>query len=203
MLRFEGVVFRFGTAMVFLEILNTSPRAPRLVPVRERRRAPIPNCGAVATRLSGCHGTNTTNGNEIMQIILPITLTAAAAAAIINLWLAYRCGQVRTAQKIMMGDGGNEAMIAAMRAHSNFVEYTPFFLLLLGAIELALGSPFWLWTVSGLFLVGRVLHGLGMTSTVKFGREIGIVVTMLTLLGLAVVAIAVPYLAPASTLSAT
>lgn len=129
-----------------------------------------------------------------MQIILPITLTAAAAAAIINLWLAIRCGRVRTTNKILMGDGGNDAMISAMRAHSNFVEYTPFFLVLLAAIELALGSPTWLWAVSGVYLLARVLHGLGMTGTIKQGRVIGILVTMLTLLGLAGVAIAIPYL---------
>jgi uncharacterized protein len=132
-----------------------------------------------------------------MQIILPITLTAAAAAAIINLWLAIRCGRVRTTNKISIGDGGNESMVAAMRAHSNFVEYTPFFLVLVGAIELALGSPMWLWAISGLFLIARVLHGLGMTGAVKAGREIGILVTMLALLGLAGVAIAIPYFTPA------
>ncbi len=128
-----------------------------------------------------------------MTIVLPITLTAAAAAALINLWLAIRCGRVRTAHKISIGDGGNEALIAAMRAHANFVENTPFVLVLLGVIELALGSTPWLWAVSGLFLIGRVLHGLGMTAGHR-GRLIGTLITMLTLLGLAVVAIAIPYL---------
>ena len=126
-------------------------------------------------------------------MILPITLTAAGAAAIINLWLAIRCGRVRTAQKINMGDGGNEAMIAAMRAQSNFVEYTPFFLVLLVLIELAWGSPLWLWVVSGAYLLARVLHGLGMTGTFKGGREIGILVTMLATLGLAITAIYISY----------
>lgn len=126
--------------------------------------------------------------------ILPITLTAAGAAAIINLWLAIRCGQVRTAHKINMGDGGNEALIAAMRAQSNHVEYAPFVLILLALIELAWGSPTWLWIVSGAFLLSRVLHGLGMTGTFKPGRGIGIMVTMLVTLGLAGVAIAIPYM---------
>jgi uncharacterized protein len=132
-----------------------------------------------------------------MQIILPISLTAAAAAAIINLWLAIRCGRVRTVNKISMGDGGNDAMVAAMRAHSNFVEYTPFLLVLLALIELSLGSPMWLWAVMGVYMLGRVAHGLGMTGTLKPGREIGILITMLTLLGLAGVAIAIPYLSTA------
>ena len=37
-----------------------------------------------------------------MGIILPVTLTAAAAAAIINLWLAIRVGQMRGATKPRM-----------------------------------------------------------------------------------------------------
>ena len=126
--------------------------------------------------------------------ILPITLTAAGGAALINLWLAIRCGRVRTSQKINMGDGGNEAMIAAMRAQANHVEFTPFVLILLALIELAWGSPMWLWIVSGAYLLGRVLHGLGMSGTFKAGRGIGILVTMLVSLGLAVAAIAIPYM---------
>jgi uncharacterized membrane protein YecN with MAPEG domain len=61
-----------------------------------------------------------------VAMILPITLSAAGAAALINLWLAIRVGRVRTSEKVLMGDGGNEGVIAAMRAHANFVEYTPF-----------------------------------------------------------------------------
>jgi uncharacterized membrane protein YecN with MAPEG domain len=125
--------------------------------------------------------------------ILPITLTAAGAAGLINIWLAMRCGRVRTTQKILMGDGGNEALVAAMRAQSNFVEYTPFVLILLAAIELAWGSPLWLWVVSAVYLVGRVLHGLGMTGAFKPGRMIGTLTTMLILLGLSVAAVAIPY----------
>lgn len=132
-----------------------------------------------------------------MTIVLPIALTGAAAAAVINLWLAIRCGRVRTSNKILMGDGGNDAMIAAMRAHSNFVEYTPFFLVLVALIELSLGSPTWLWAVMGVFMIGRVAHGLGMTGALKAGRPIGVLTAMLGLLGLAGVAIAIPYLTPA------
>ena len=128
------------------------------------------------------------------MIVLPITLTAAGAAALINLWLAIRTGGARTKHKVNMGDGGNPDVIAAMRAHANFVEYTPFILILLALIELAWGSPLWLWIVSAVYLIGRILHALGMTGGHK-GRMIGTVVTFLALLGLGAVAIAIPYLA--------
>jgi len=128
-------------------------------------------------------------------MILPITLTTAGAAALINLWLAMRVGRVRGAEKVSIGDGGSAPLIAAMRAHANFAEYTPFVLILIGLIELALGSSLWLWLVAGVFLIGRVLHGLGMTG-MKSGRAIGTATTFLALLGLGIVAIAIPYLTP-------
>ncbi len=128
-----------------------------------------------------------------MTIVLPISLATAAAAALINLWLAIRCGRVRTANKISMGDGGNDALIAAMRAHANFVENTPFVLVLVALLELALGPVTWLWVVAALYLIARVLHALGMTAGHQ-GRVVGTIMTMLTLLGLGVAAIAVPYL---------
>lgn len=129
-------------------------------------------------------------------MILPITLSAAGAAALINLWLAIRCGRVRTSEKINMGDGGNDKLVAAMRAHSNFVEYTPFVLILIALIEMATGTSTWLWIVSAVYLLSRVAHGLGMTGGLPQGRVIGIIVTMLTLLGLGLYAVAIPYLTP-------
>ena len=53
---------------------------------------------------------------------LEITLVIAAAAALINIWLAMRVGRVRTSEKVSVGDGGNELVIRRMRAHANFVE---------------------------------------------------------------------------------
>jgi uncharacterized protein len=116
-------------------------------------------------------------------MILPITLTAAGAAALINLWLAIRVGQVRTREKVMIGDGGNENVIRRMRAHANFTEFTPFILILIGAIELATGTSTWLWAISSIFLVGRLLHAFGMDGFMP-GRMIGTIITMLSLVGL-------------------
>lgn len=128
-----------------------------------------------------------------MTTMLPITLTMAAAAALLNVWLAIRVGQVRTRHKVSIGDGGNEAVTARMRAHANFVEYTPFVLILLALIELARGSATWLWVVAVVYLIGRVLHALGMDG-LKSGRAIGTATTLLTMAGLAFYAVAIPYL---------
>lgn len=123
---------------------------------------------------------------------LQITLVIAAAAAILNIWLAVRVGRVRTANKVSVGDGGDEAVIRRMRAHANYTEYTPFFLILLAAIELAIGYSIWLWAVAILYILGRIAHAFGMDGASKL-RSAGIIITMLVLLGMAIWAIVIAY----------
>jgi uncharacterized protein len=136
-------------------------------------------------------------------MILPITLTIAGAAALLNIWLARRVGQMRMTHKISIGDGGNEALIARMRAQANFIEYTPFVLILIGLIELAEGSRVWLWVVGVVYILARIAHGFGMDrprpDPLRL-RMIGMITTAVILLGLALYAIVLPYLhrAPAS-----
>ncbi|ALH80828.1 MAPEG family protein [Sphingopyxis macrogoltabida] len=131
------------------------------------------------------------------MIILPISLTIAAGAALLNLWLTVRVGRVRTQEKIFVGDGGNEAVIRRMRAHSNFVENTAFVLILLALIELGIGSSLWLWGAGALYLVGRILHALGMDG-MRWGRIAGTVITIMAQLGLAITALVAVYLTPVS-----
>lgn len=123
---------------------------------------------------------------------LEITLIIAAAAALLNIWLAVRVGRVRTSEQVSVGDGGNEAVIRRMRAHANFTEYTPFFLILLGLVELAWGSNIWLWGAAILFILGRIAHGFGMDGIGKL-RMFGTFSTLLVLLGLAIYALVIAY----------
>ncbi|HMT46253.1 MAG: hypothetical protein RL702_443 [Pseudomonadota bacterium] len=125
-------------------------------------------------------------------MLLTTTLSLTAAAAVINFWLAIRCGQVRASQKISIGTGGNDLLERRMRAQLNFVENTPWVLLLIAGIELAGKGGAWLAPVGAIYMIGRVAHGLGMDGTaLEKGRSIGTVTTMLTQLGLAVVAVLV------------
>jgi len=114
------------------------------------------------------------------MVVLPATLSAAAAAAAINLWLSIRVGQVRRQTGISVGDGGNELLQRRMRAQLNFVENTAIVLILLGLIELArLDNP-WLLYAGAIYSIGRVLHGLGMDGgAFGIGRAIGTLITML------------------------
>ncbi len=136
---------------------------------------------------------------ETGMIMLPITLTAAGAAALINFWLSLRIGKVRYQAKVSIGDGGDMNLIANMRAQANFVEYTPFVLILIGVIELAVGSPTWLWIVSTIYLLGRIAHALGMGGQWPRGRSIGTLSTILVMLGLAGYALVLPYMHASAT----
>jgi uncharacterized membrane protein YecN with MAPEG domain len=123
-------------------------------------------------------------------MILPITLTMASAAILLNVWLAGRVARIRRARGISIGDGGDESLTARMRAQANYVEHAPFFLILLGAVEIARGSPLWLWALACLFIVARILHALGMDGGPrKKLRRIGMMTTMAVLLAIIVYAV--------------
>jgi hypothetical protein len=122
---------------------------------------------------------------------LPITLVLAGALALLNIWLSFRVGQVRGSEKVSIGDGGNERVLRRMRAHANFAENAPITLGLVGLLEFAAGTSVWLWTAAGLFLLGRIAHGLGMDEG-KQGRGVGTGLTLLVQLLLALWAISVP-----------
>ena len=129
------------------------------------------------------------------MIVLPITLTIAAATALINIWIASRVGTLRRRLKVAIGDGADPLLTARMRAHANFSEYVPLFLILLGLVELAEDSQPWLWGAGVLFIAGRILHVFGMDrQTVNALRTAGIGLTLLCTVGLAIYAVAIPYL---------
>ena len=63
-------------------------------------------------------------------------------------------------------------------------------LILIAAIEIAGKAGHWLQWVSMAYMLGRIAHGIGMDGgTLGKGRSIGTAITMLTLLGLAAVAV--------------
>jgi uncharacterized membrane protein YecN with MAPEG domain len=134
--------------------------------------------------------------------MLPVTLTFAGVAALLNIWLGWRVGQVRMAEKVLTGDGGNHRVLCRMRAHANYVEYTPFVLILIAAIEFSGGWLLALWAVGAVYFLARIAHAFGMdASKPSRARMIGISVTMLSLFGLAVWALVLSY-GPAARMTA-
>jgi uncharacterized protein len=122
--------------------------------------------------------------------MLPVSLTFAGALALLNMFLAYRVSRLRVASKILVGDGGHPLLVARMRAHSNFVEYTPFVLILMALIEYSGGGKQPLWGAGIVYLVARLSHAFGMdknsTNALRAG---GALLTWVVMIGLAVWAI--------------
>jgi uncharacterized membrane protein YecN with MAPEG domain len=132
-----------------------------------------------------------------MPMILPITLTIAGAAAILHVWLSLRVSRLRRPLKIGLGDGGNEVLQRRIRAHGNFAENVPLFLILLGLLELATGGNLWLWGAAILFVLARLLHVFGMDRPgANWMRVSGVVISWLALLGLGLWAILIAYQSP-------
>jgi uncharacterized membrane protein YecN with MAPEG domain len=129
--------------------------------------------------------------------ILPITLSTAAAAAILHIWLAARVVLARRALDISVGDGGHEAVMRRMRAHANFAENMPIFLILLAALELSGGNSQFLLVVSLAFVLARIAHGLGMDGgSLTRLRMFGMMTSTLTIVLLAGYAIALAWVRP-------
>ena len=121
---------------------------------------------------------------------LHISLLSAALAGLIAIWLGARCGSVRGKEKILHGDGGNALLLRRMRAQANFTEYTPFALALIMVLEFA-GQAGWALGLSAMaFMLGRILHAIGMDSAeVTKLRMAGMLLTMPLLLGWAIAAL--------------
>ncbi|MCJ2181175.1 MAPEG family protein [Novosphingobium sp. 1949] len=125
-------------------------------------------------------------------MILQTTLSLSAAAVAINLWLGTRIAAVRNKDKIWHGDGDNPLLMRRMRAQANFIENTPFLLILAAAIELSGAGGTWLWVAGGAYMLARIAHALGMdAATPNPARGLGFGAGLLVSLGLAAVAVLV------------
>ena len=121
---------------------------------------------------------------------VPVTLAAAAALGLLNMWLGWRVGQFRGKLKVSVGDGGHEPLLRRMRAQANFIENAPFVLILLGALELSGANGTGLALIAAIFILARISHAIGMDSAEnRRWRMLGMMGTMLTTLGLALWAI--------------
>jgi hypothetical protein len=93
-------------------------------------------------------------------------------AAILTLYV----GRMRGQKKIFLGDGGDPQMTAAIRAHGNLLELTPFILLLLWMMHGPMGHR--LADILAIILVvARFLHAGGMLGVLPYGRVTGAIAT--------------------------
>ena len=108
-----------------------------------------------------------------------VSLFSAGVAALITAWLGWRCSKLRLSEKILHGDGGNSLMMRRMRAQANFTEYTPIALVLIVLLDLMDINAWALGLTALAFMVGRVLHAVGMDSEAPSkARMIGMALTL-------------------------
>lgn len=101
--------------------------------------------------------------------------------------LAFRVVGARQRHKVSLGDGGNPAVLQAIRAHGNASEYIPaglVTLFLMAALEPV--SLLMIQVLGGAFTVGRLLHAIGLSASSgpSPARVIGVLATWLALLGM-------------------
>ncbi len=115
----------------------------------------------------------------------PTTLALYGALnAIFNIFLASRVSSSRLSEKISIGMGSSKPLEIASRTHGNNAEYLPLALVLLLVAELMGGHSAALHALGGSFLVGRVLHAIGMPRKApNFFRFTGTTLTWLVIVG--------------------
>ncbi len=117
-----------------------------------------------------------------------ITGLYAALGALLIIVLAVRVMLRRTSAKVGIGDGGDHELIKRIRAHANAVEYLPIGLILLLLVELNQTAIVLVHAFGICLLLGRVLHAFGLSRSagLGIGRGLGIVLSVLAILGMAI-----------------
>lgn len=121
---------------------------------------------------------------------IPVTLWLTAGCALLLVGLALRISMLRMRHKVAFGDGGNTALMRAIRVHANTAEHAPIFVLLALAYELARGTTGFLVAVAAAFLLARIgfaaallgrgLHRLRMvTALVTYAAQATLAVAVL------------------------
>ena len=103
---------------------------------------------------------------------MPVFFVCAGLLGLLAVSLTVSVGRLRMQKKIYLGDGGDPEMLAAIRAHGNFMEYVPFCLLLIYVVSDF--YTFWYVAVLSLaLLLSRVLHAGGLLGFIPLGRTLG------------------------------
>ena len=112
---------------------------------------------------------------------LEVASVYIAANILILVWLAFRVVSRRFRGRISMGDGGSDELATAIRVHGNATEYIP--ATLVGLIALAfLQAPNWAIHALGVaFTLGRLMHPIGMTSGPLILRQLGVILTWISM----------------------
>jgi len=130
---------------------------------------------------------------------MPIAAALAAAGPAAALWsalllilmlvLSIRVTQQRRAHKVSTGHGDQPKLESAMRAFGNASEYVPAGMAALAVLAVAGASALIIHAIGGILFLGRLAHGIGMSTSLGLspGRAVGMILTWLAFLFSAIV----------------
>jgi len=112
-----------------------------------------------------------------MELKLSIIFTTILL--IFFLCLSVYAAMTRRKSKIPLGEEKNESLIRAVRAHGNFLEYTPLFIISFVMLEYLLANMKYLILVATFFLLGRLFHAYSMFAKKGLFRMLGMMLTFI------------------------
>ncbi|MCE9680244.1 MAPEG family protein [Shewanella sp. AS1] len=113
-----------------------------------------------------------------------------ALTAFMVVYFSLRVIVLRRRLKVGLGSGGHSEITLANRVHGNLIENAPIALGLLLVAELNGLAPLYLHLFGCSWLLGRVLHAIGLTwgrGGYHFGRFWGVLITWAVIVKLALV----------------
>jgi len=116
-----------------------------------------------------------------------VTGLSAACLILIQVALMFSVIKTRGTLNIFIGHGDNDALERKIRAHGNFTENVPIFLVGLLLLELIIGSGIWVAVLGAVVVISRLAHALALiaNSGVTAGRFIGTIGTVIPLIAIA------------------
>ena len=95
--------------------------------------------------------------------------------------LSFNAAHTRRKSGLAIGEGNNEKLIRAVRAHGNFSEFTPMFLISLVIVDQLSKNCDYVACLGSIFILGRVSHATSMFLKKGILRVVGMMMTMIPL----------------------
>ncbi|HZP98352.1 MAG TPA: MAPEG family protein [Reyranella sp.] len=105
-----------------------------------------------------------------------LLLSSVGLLGLLAVFLSLYISRLRRTKHISLGDGGDPTLLAAMRAHGNFMEFVPLCLLLIFLVMDYYGGRM-AGILAAILLLSRLLHAGGMLDYIPRGRFLGAVGT--------------------------
>jgi len=96
--------------------------------------------------------------------------------------LSFNAAFTRRKSGLAVGEGDNETLLRAVRAHGNFTEFTPMFLISLFLIDHVSKNCEYILVIGSGFILGRIFHAFSMFLKKGILRVAGMILTFIPLI---------------------